>query len=64
MPERISGNTHRGVIETSVPPGIHLIASGPEVFCRRALNKWLADNVLGEFDLPMIVKVVDEGDEF
>lgn len=52
------GNSHRGVIETSAPPSLSLIASGPEDLCRGALAAWVAEHPLGEFDEAVVLQVV------
>jgi hypothetical protein len=51
-------NTHRAVIESSVPPSMDLIASGPKAFCEGALGDWVAKHPLGEFETPAILEVV------
>lgn len=50
-------NTHRAVIESSVPPMLELIASGPEAFCRGALGDWIAKHPLGEFEEGRVLQV-------
>lgn len=52
-------NTHRAVIERSVPPGMTLIASGPKAFCTTSLQSWVADHPLGEFDTAVVLEVTD-----
>lgn len=50
-------NTHRAVIETSVPPGMTLIAAGGKEFCSDALDGWIADHPLGEFEIGLVLEV-------
>jgi len=53
-------NTHRAVIETSVPPGLTLVAAGPREFCEGALTTWIDKYPLGEYDEARIYAVVAE----
>lgn len=55
-----TGNTHRAVIETSVPPSMELIASGPLEMCRTALASWLEKYPLPEFGTGRIVEVITD----
>lgn len=51
-------NTHRAVIESSVPPMLNLIAAGPSAeFCQFHLDVWLENHPLGEFDTALILEV-------
>ncbi len=43
-------NTHYGVIYSSVPPEMEVVASGPYEFCRAALNAWIDGHPLGEYE--------------
>lgn len=50
-------NTHRGVIETSVPPGIEFICAGDKEFVREHLRRWLTKHPLGEYQTALILRV-------
>ena len=50
-------NTHRAVIETSVPPKLHPIAAGPKDFCEEYLAKWIESHPLGEFETALVLAV-------
>lgn len=50
-------NTHRAVIESSVPPMLTLVGSGPQDFCDKQLAAWIAAHPLGEFEEGRILKV-------
>lgn len=49
--------THRAVIETSVPPGMEVIAAGDLGFCERSLSDWVASHPLGEYERGLIMEV-------
>jgi hypothetical protein len=56
-------NTHRAIIETSVPPTLLLIAAGDQDFCEKQLADWMAKrrpHGLDEFEFGLIVKVERE----
>lgn len=56
-------NTHRALIETSVPPSLELIAAGNEDFCREHLSRWRAKyrpHGLDEYEVALIVEVKEE----
>lgn len=59
-------NTHRAVIESSVPPMLSLIASGSRDFCIEMLASWISGHPLDEFEEGRIfcaeeAEVWDEG---
>lgn len=54
-------NTHRAIIETSVPPSMELIAAGPLGFCQAVLANWVTLKPLGEFESALIVEIVETG---
>lgn len=56
-------NTHRAVIETSVPPSIYPIAAGPQDFCEKYLATYIENHPLGEFDNGLVLEVVELGRE-
>lgn len=51
-------NTHRAIVETSVPPGVELIGAGSQAFCGEALRDWLEENPLGQYQIAHVVEVV------
>lgn len=51
-------NTHRAVIETSVPPGMEIVGAGSQEFCEAALAAWVRDHPLGEYETPLILEVI------
>jgi len=53
-------NTHRAVIESSVPPMLNLIAAGPQDFCEETLAQWVREHPLGEFESALVMKVVTD----
>lgn len=53
-------NTHRAVIESSVPPMLTLIARGPQDFCEDTLAQWIKAHPLGEFETAVVMQVVTE----
>lgn len=53
------GNTHYGLIITSVPPGAYFISSGPRDFCRTTLDDWITKHPLGEYDRAEVVERVE-----
>lgn len=50
-------NTHRAVIEGSVPPFMTLIAAGGEEFCSDALAAWIVEHPLNEFETALVLEV-------
>lgn len=50
-------NTHRAVIESSVPPSLLLVGAGPKDFCEDYLAKWISTHTLGEFETGLILEV-------
>lgn len=50
-------NTHRAFVETSVPPGAELIASGPHDFCETALRKWIEEHPLNAWQRGVVADV-------
>jgi hypothetical protein len=54
------GNTHRAVIETSVPPSLELVGAGPKEFCWEALERWTALHPLQEFQTALVLEVCDD----
>lgn len=55
-------NTHRAVIESSVPPMLNLVGSGPKDFCEQQLAMWIAKHPLGEFEEGRILRVEPQAD--
>lgn len=59
-------NTHRALIETSVPPGMQLIAAGDKRFCETQLEVWMGanrPNGLDEYETALVVKVEKGGSD-
>lgn len=54
-------NTHRAVIECSVPPTMVLIAAGPLEHCEKHLSDWVSKHPLAEFETALVLAVVKEG---
>lgn len=50
-------NTHRAVVESSVPPGMQLIAAGDRAHCERALVDWMKTHPLGQYQRPHLLVV-------
>jgi len=50
-------NTHRAAIQSSVPPRLTLIASGPKDFCQDTLTQWVKEHPLGEFETGLVLAV-------
>lgn len=51
-------NTHRAVIERSVPPGMTLIAAGDEAHCEEHLRGWLFRNSPDEYETAYVLEIV------
>lgn len=51
-------NTHRAIIETSVPPGVELVGAGDFDFCVTSLDTWLAKHPLNGWQKGLVVEVV------
>lgn len=52
-------NTHRAVIESSVPPMLTLVGSGPQDFCVEQLATWISTHPLGEFEEGRVLLAVE-----
>jgi hypothetical protein len=51
-------NTHRLLLETSVPPGAEVLAAGPRDFCEAQKQSWFVSHELTEYQRILVLRDV------